>query len=80
MINNQTNKILIPAKLPFLETLGWQTKNVYNFSTEEMLSCYERGWKYRSLFNNLEQEELDFIRKIAQEYQSWLQGELCRFN
>ena len=75
-INALHNQILIPKKLPFLESICWQTKNVYDFSIEEMLSSYERGWKYRSLFNNLEEEELDFIKKIAQEYKSWLLGEL----
>jgi hypothetical protein len=79
-MNYPKDQIFIPKKLPFLETLCWQTKNVYDFSIEEMLSCYERGWKYRSLFNNLEQEELDFIIKIARKYDSWLQGELCSLN
>ena len=34
----------IPKKLPFLEAICWQTKNVYQFTPEEMLSRYERGW------------------------------------
>ena len=66
------NEIAIPQKLPFLEAICWQTKNVYDFSIEEILSCYERGWKYRDLFNNLESEELIFIKAIAYKYKSWL--------
>ena len=41
-----------------------------------MLSRYERGWRYRNLFKNLEDEELEFLKKIAHQYQSWLQVEL----
>jgi hypothetical protein len=79
-MNYSQNELLIPKKLPFLEGLCWQTKNIYDFTIEEMLSCYERGWKYRSLFNNLEPEELEFIKTIALKYKSWLQSELCSLN
>ena len=66
----------MPEKLPFLEAICWQTENVYRFDPEEMLSRYERGWRYRNLFNNLEGEELDFLKKLAKEYDSWLQSDL----
>ena len=66
----------IPAKLPFLESICWQTDNVYRFTFEQMLSRYERGWEYRQLFNNLEGEELDFLKQIAKTYHSWLQSDL----
>ena len=51
----------VPGKLPFLESICWQTANVYEFTLEEMLSRYERGWKYRNLFNNLADDELELI-------------------
>ncbi len=70
------NTILIPKKLPFLESICWQTENVYKFTLEEMLSCYERNWRYRNVLENLESEELEFIKKIATTYNSWLQIEL----
>jgi len=38
---------LIFFKLPFIEAICWQTKNVKLFTLKEMLSCYERGWQYR---------------------------------
>ncbi|MEM1394306.1 MAG: hypothetical protein AAGG00_13630 [Cyanobacteria bacterium P01_H01_bin.150] len=41
-----------------------------------MLGRYERGWKYRNLFNNLGDDELKFIKKIAEFYDSWLKVEL----
>ena len=69
-------KILVPSKLPFLEAICWQTKDVYQLPPEEMLSRYERGWKYLTLFNSLEGEELEFLRKLAKHYHSWLQVEV----
>ncbi len=66
----------IPDKLPFLESICWQTDNVYRFTPEQMLSRYERGWSYRQLFNNLEGEELEFLQKLAKRYNCWLQTTL----
>jgi hypothetical protein len=65
-----------PTKLPFLESICWQTRDVYQFTHEQMLSRYERGWDYRQLFNNLEGEELIFLRQLAKSYHSWLQADL----
>ena len=68
--------ITAPEKLPFLESICWQTENVYRFTPEQMLSRYERGYSYRQLFNNLEGEELKFLHKLAKRYISWLQATL----
>jgi hypothetical protein len=68
--------ILIPEKLPFLESLCWQTSDVHHFTPEEMLSRYERGWTYRNLFGNLDSEERAFVKLLAERYQSWLQVDL----
>ena len=76
MVISVTKIANIPSNLPFLESICWQTVNVYDFTPEEMLGCYERGWKYKSLFNNLEGDELEFIKKIAEIYDSWLKVEL----
>jgi hypothetical protein len=65
-----------PIKLPFLESICWQTDNVYRFTDEQMLGRYERGWRYRQLFNNLEGEELDFVKKLAITHHSWIQVDL----
>jgi hypothetical protein len=78
MVANHTKvKQSIPEILPFLEAVCWQTENVYRFDRQEMLSRYERGWRYRSIFNNLEGKELDFVKQLATEYDSWLQTDLC---
>lgn len=78
MATNNTNIDLpvAPKKLPFLESICWQTDNVYRFTPEQMLSRYERGWSYRNLFNNLEGEEMNFVKQIAKYYNSWLQATL----
>ena len=70
------DKLSIPDKLPFLEAICWQTEDVYRFDPEQMLSRYERGWRYRNLFNNLEGQELNFLKQLAKHYNSWLQSDL----
>ncbi len=71
-----TTSPIIPEELPFLEAICWQTKDVYRFQPEEMLRRYERGWRYHSLFKNLEGQELDFLKQLAKKYDSWLQADL----
>lgn len=70
------NSVIPPTKLPFLESICWQTADVYRFTPEEMLSRYERGWRYHRIFNNLESEELNFLKELARHYKSWLQVDL----
>ena len=74
--NTTLEVITAPEKLPFLESICWQTGDVYRFTPEQMLSRYERGYSYRQLFNNLEGEELKFLQKLAKRYNSWLQATL----
>jgi hypothetical protein len=73
--NTVTTKANIPTHLPFLESICWQTANVYRFTPEQMLSRYERGWRYRDLFQ-LEGQELIFLKELARRYNSWLQADL----
>jgi hypothetical protein len=68
------NPAIIPKRLPFLESICWQTTNVYQFTPEQMLSRYERGWQYHKLFDNLEGEELNFLKELTSRYKSWLQA------
>jgi hypothetical protein len=62
----------IPQQLPFLEALGWQTTNIQQFSPQEILTRYERGWQYRGVLVDLDVEELSFVRELSQRYGSWL--------
>jgi hypothetical protein len=71
---------VVPEELPFLESICWQTVDVYQFTPEEMLSRYERGWEYRQLFGNPEGEELGFLTELAKRYHSWLQAELSIYD
>ena len=59
-------------RLPFLESICWQTDNAYQFTEEEMLSRYERGWRYRDIFSNLEGDELKLVKDLVKRYNSWL--------
>jgi hypothetical protein len=70
------NSVITPKRLPFLESICWQTTDVYRFTPEQMLSRYERGWRYHDIFNNLEGEELNFLKELARRYKSWLQVDL----
>ena len=65
-------QIDIPAKLPFLKAVCWQTKDVTHFTLSEMLSRYENGWKYRGVLAELEGEELLFVRSLAKKAGSWI--------
>ncbi len=71
-------EIVQPHKLPFLEFLGWQTADVYRLTQLEMLSSYERGWRYRHIAN-LTASELAFIQQLAFDSKSWLASEFMNF-
>jgi Nucleotidyl transferase AbiEii toxin, Type IV TA system len=73
------DRLHVPEKLAFLKSICWQTEDVYKFSPEQMLSRYERGWRYREIFNNLEGEELDFLTALAKAGNSWLQVHIMSF-
>jgi hypothetical protein len=76
MATATATKALVPQELPFLQAVCWQTEDVHRFDPEQMLSRYERGWGYRKIFDNLEGEELEFLRELAKCYHSWLQVEV----
>lgn len=64
--------IEVPEKLPFLESICWQTQDIKHFTLSEILNLYERGWKYRGVLADLEGEELDFVRALSEENDSWI--------
>ena len=67
------NKLIeIPEKLPFLDSICWQTKDIKQFTLSEMLNRYERGWRYRGTLADLEGEELNFVRELANINNSWI--------
>jgi len=72
ILKNKELDIKIPANLPFLKSICWQTKDISHFTLLEMLSCYERGWKYRGVLADLEGEELNFLRNLVKKNDSWI--------
>jgi len=58
--------IKVPDKLPFLEAICWQIKDIKNrFTLAEMFSLYERGQRYRGVLADLEGDELCFADELA---------------
>ncbi|NEO86104.1 MAG: hypothetical protein F6J87_17890 [Spirulina sp. SIO3F2] len=62
--------------LPFLQSICWQITAVEKLTPQQMLDCYERGWRYRKLFGNLEAAEQQWIKTLAETFDSWLLVEL----
>lgn len=69
------NTITKPRDLPFLVALSWQGHgdDVQHLTDREILSRYERGWRFRGIIADLGKDEIDFIRQIAKAHDSWLQ-------
>ncbi|WP_133493148.1 hypothetical protein [Alcanivorax sp. 24] len=63
-MQQQTN-FDMPERLPFLEAVCWELRDVHNLTLEEMLNRYERGWAYRGALADLEGPEKTFVRKLA---------------
>lgn len=78
MQKEQKSQKTSPAtkKLPFLEFLCWQMGDVYQLTPAEMLSRYERGWRYRDIWEPLDSAEQQWIKDLAIQYHSWLMTEL----
>lgn len=70
--------IIQPTKLPFLEYLGWQIVDPYRLTETEMLSSYERGWRFLSQVD-ISDEELAWIEQLALSNRSWLISEFLDF-
>ncbi len=66
----------IPEELPFLKAICWQVENIKNFTPEEMLISYERGWRYLDVLGEPSEEELVFIKGLVQRYGSWLASDV----
>lgn len=76
ILKNRIVHIKIPNNLPFLKAICWQTKDIRRFTLPEMLSRYERGWKYRGVLADLEGEELTFVRNLAVQADSWIANDV----
>lgn len=75
-LKDPDKNIKIPKDLPFLKSICWQTQDIRNLTLSEMLNRYERGWRYRGVLADLEGEELDFVRKLAESNDSWIANDV----
>lgn len=66
----------VPKELPFLKSICWQVADLNNFTPEEMLVSYERGWHYLDVLGEPSPEELVFIKGLIQRYGSWLANDV----
>ena len=64
--------LVVPAKLPFLESLSWFDAGWRELSALEMLQRYERGWRHRGVTAELSAEEAAFVRALIQRFGSEL--------
>ena len=60
MANCVATTIAIPTQLPFWQAICWQIKDTHSLTPQEMLRCYERGWRYRDTLGNLDWQEKVF--------------------
>lgn len=63
-----------PAELPFLRAITWQgDPDVHaRFDEQQRLHKYEREWRWRGVLAEPSDAELDYIRRLAERYGSWL--------
>lgn len=64
--------LVVPAELPFLESLSWFDAGWRKMSALEMLQRYERGWRHRGVTADLSAEETAFVRALIQRFGSEL--------
>jgi hypothetical protein len=60
--------------LPFLRSLCWQSEqaSIEGLSDEDILDLYERNWRYKGVMAELSDIEAQFVKRLAQQHQSWL--------
>ena len=64
--------LIVPERLPFLESLSWFDARWRELSALEMLQRYERGWRNRGVTADLGGEELAFVRALVERFGSEL--------
>ncbi len=65
-------------ELPFLKSLCWQgqTASIAGLAEDEILSLYERGWRYRGVMADLGETEKVWLQTLAAKHHSWLVNEI----
>jgi hypothetical protein len=68
----QDIEILIPEKLPFLESISWFDRNYRDLQPLDMLRRYESGWRNLGVLADPSPEEWSFIRELVKRFGSYL--------
>lgn len=66
------------STLPFLRSLLWQGDRERHLDDFDVLSVYERGWRFRDVLGQLDAAELAYVKQLASVYGSWLEVECER--
>ncbi len=65
-------QLVIPAELPFLESLSWFDTSWRELSPLEILKRYESGWRHRGVTAELSTGEAMFVRTLILRFGSFL--------
>ncbi len=66
------------AAFPFLTSLCWQGEkpSIEGLTEAEILSIYERNWRWRGVMASLSDAEVTWIQTYGKLHDSWLINEL----
>ncbi|HEV7508247.1 MAG TPA: hypothetical protein VGS07_25415 [Thermoanaerobaculia bacterium] len=72
MGSESTDKISVPERLPFLESISWFDHLYHDLPPLDMLRRYESGWRNLGVLADPSPEEWSFIRELAKRFGSYL--------
>ena len=65
-------EIMVPERLPFLESISWFDRLYRDLSPLDMLRRYEAGWRYKGVLADPSPEEWAFIRELVRRFGSYI--------
>ena len=68
--------INVPEDIPFFKALSWKKNDISQFSLDDILSRYERGWIYLDVIASLGEQERVFLRQLAKSRGSWISNDI----
>ena len=72
MTSATTAEIVVPERLPFLDSLSWFDADCHQLSPLDMLKRYEAGWRHYGVLGEPTPEELAFISTLVERFGSTL--------
>jgi hypothetical protein len=64
--------IVLPERLPFLESLSWSDRGYRELPLIDILRRYESGWRHLGVLADPSPEEWELIRALVSRYGSYL--------